>query len=283
MSSNKTVGRVTARRQSSSSAPVQERVTVAVLAPRIPVGFTPPTGVGMADVFNWDETLNWSQNAPLHHPNNQPASPFHRKPSLIKKLGLTTQRERANPQSDLPPFVMRSVPYGTWRKHYAKDKDGNYKGTHAPAEDCLLKPDDLQKWRFEEGTGYHDRWTRGKEILPVYEEAAAHPKVPEYEVNYDGPPKDDPVPHTDGVNATETEEEMQQRFRNDQRDFLQQAGMSTSVRPQQDVVSTDPSTVRAPRDRDGGVIRFQNQKAPKLGWKKKLVMGFEGMSGGGAG
>jgi len=47
------------------------------------------------------------------------------------------------------------------------------------------------------------------------------------------------------------------------------------------VVSTDPATVRAQRDEDGKVIRFQNQKAPKFGWKKKLVKGFEGMAGGG--
>lgn len=296
MSRNESVGRVTARKQSSKSAPVQERVTVAVLPPRLPIGYTPPTGVGMADAFSWDESLNWSHNAPLHHSTNQPDSHSQRKPSLVKKMGLTTKRERANPESDLPPFVMRSVPYETWRKHYAKDKDGNYRGTRAPAEDCLLKPDDLQKWRFEEGTGYGDKWTRGKEVLPVYEEAAAHPRVPEYEVNYDGPPRDEPPidvaavetdqtrpPQFRDVAEVETDQTRPAQFRDEQRDFLHQMGMSAGARPQQDVVSTDPATVRAQRDANGEVVRFENQKAPKLRWRQKLVKGFEGMAGGGGG
>lgn len=238
----------------------------------------------MADVFSWDESLNWSQRAPLHHSTNQPASHSQRKPSLINKLGLTTQRTRANPNSDLPPFVMRSVPYDTWRKHYAKDKDGNYRGTHAPAEDCLLKPDDLTKWRFEEGTGYADRWTRGKEILPVYEEVRDQPRVPEYEVDYDGPPREEPVVPAYTIEE-EREEEGQQQFRDGQRDYLQRMGMTTQPqhRLQQEVVSTDPSTFRAARDENGEVIKFENQRAPKLGWRKGLVKGFEMMSGGGSG
>ena len=283
MSRTDTVGRVTARRQSSASAPVQERVTVAVLPPRLILGYTPATGVGMADAFSWDESLNWSHNAPLHHSTNQPASHSQRKPSLVKKLGLTIKRERANPKADLPPFVMRSVPYETWRKHYAKDKDGTYRGTHTPAEDCLLKPDDLQKWRFEEGTSYSDRWTRGKDVLPVYEEAAAHPRVPEYEVDYDGPPRDEETTPADTVAENQVDERTQQQFRDAQRDFLQQMGMSNTPRPQQDVVSTDPTTMRAQRDENGEVVRFQNQPAPKLGWKKRLVTGFEGLAGSGSG
>jgi hypothetical protein len=235
----------------------------------------------MADAFSWDESLNWSHNAPLHHSTNQPASHSQRKPSLVKKMGLTTKRERANPKSDLPPFVMRSVPYDTWRKHYAKDKDGNYKGTRAPAEDCLLLPDDLQKWRFEEGTSYGDKWTRGKEVLPVYEEAAAHPRAPEYEVDYNGPPRDEPTLPTTPEEETGTEEGSLHQFRDEQRDSLQRMGMSTGARPQQNVVSTDPATVTAQRDANGEVIRFENQKAPRLGWKKKLVKGFEGLAGSG--
>jgi hypothetical protein len=272
MSRKESVGRVTARRQSSASAPVVDWVTVAVLPPRIPFGYNPPTSVGLAaDAFGWDESLNWS---------NQPASHPQRKPSLVKKMGFTTKRERANPTSDLPPFVMRSVPYETWRKHYAKDKDGNYKGTHAPAEDCLLKPDDLQKWRFEEGTSYGDRWTRGKEVLPVYEEAIAHPRVPEYEVDYDGPPRDEPTIATGTTEDLEPAAVGQSHFRDEQRDFLQSMGMSTGPRPQEEVVSTDPATVTAPRDANGEVVRFQNQKAPKLGWRKRLTKGVEEMGGG---
>lgn len=281
MSRKGSVGRVTARRQSSASAPVTDRVTVAVLPPRIPFGYNPPTSVGMAaDAFGWDESLNWSQNAPLHHSTNQPASHSQRKPSLAKKMGFTTKRERANPESDLPPFVMRSVPYDTWRKHYAKDKDGNYKGTHAPAEDCLLLPDDLQKWRFEEGTNYGDRWTRGKEVLPVYEEATAHPRVPEYEVDYDGPPRDEPTISVGTAEDPDPEAASQSQFKDEQKDFLQSMGMSTGPRPHQEAISTDPATITAQRDENGEVIRFQNQTAPKLGWRKRLTKGVGEMAGG---
>ena len=35
----------------------------------------------------------------------------------------------------------------SWRKHYAKDKHGHYRGTEAPAEDCLLLAEDEKKWR----------------------------------------------------------------------------------------------------------------------------------------
>jgi hypothetical protein len=134
------IGRVNPRQVSTSDpAPVQT-VTVAVLPPRLPsglglgLGLGPRTGVPVADVFNRDEALNWrpsEADEARHRP--KPASK-----NLLKRGGLTTARQKANPH--LPPFVTKQVPYETWRKHYAKDKDGNYKGTHAPAEDYLLRP-----------------------------------------------------------------------------------------------------------------------------------------------
>lgn len=81
-----------------------------------------------------------------------------------------------------------------WRKHYAKDKNGRYHGTLAPAEDCLLLPEDVEKWRLGEPETKADLWTRGKEVLPVYgqiheEDANA---LPEYSERYDGPPPEEP-------------------------------------------------------------------------------------------
>jgi hypothetical protein len=55
------------------------------------------------------------------------------------------------------PMVFRVVPYEEWRKHYAKDKEGRYRGTHEPAPDCLLLPADVVKWRGN------------NEVLPAYE------------------------------------------------------------------------------------------------------------------
>lgn len=91
--------------------------------------------------------------------------------------------------------MLRQIPYDTWRKHYAKDKDGNYHGTHAPAEDCLLKPHDVEKWRFGDPVTKGDLWTRGKEALPVYAEVETTAAVPEYERDYDGPPRTEPGEH----------------------------------------------------------------------------------------
>jgi len=100
-------------------------VSVAVLPPRLPSGMAPPTGIAAADVVSWDEAINWQ-----HNDNAQEETPGRRK-SFMRKVGLTTQRKRSVEEDDLPPFVMRQIPYDTWRKHYAKDKDGNYRGTHA--------------------------------------------------------------------------------------------------------------------------------------------------------
>jgi hypothetical protein len=183
MSRRESVGRLTTRTQSASGPPVQDTVSVAVLPPRLRAGMAPPTGIAPAGAFSWDEAINWQHNEPE---NEEPAG---RRKSFLRKAGLTTQRHKLNP--DTPPFVLRQVPYETWRKHYAKDKDGNYRGTHAPAEDCLLKPDDVQKWRLGDPVTKGDRWTRGREALPVYAEIQDSPQVPTYEYDYDGPPRTD--------------------------------------------------------------------------------------------
>jgi hypothetical protein len=181
MSQPESIGSAHVRKQSSAAAPIQKEVTVAVLPPRLPSGMAPPTGVGAADVFSWDESINWKHNEPLP----QEGAPEKEK-SFRKKIGLTASREKAH--ADTPPFMMRTVSYETWRKHYAKDKDGNYQGTHAPAEDCLLKPHDVEKWNGgAEKKTIADKYTRGAVALPVYEETGAKPGLPEYEEEYTKP------------------------------------------------------------------------------------------------
>lgn len=166
----------------------------------------PPTGLGPADCFGWDERLNWTHNESITEEGNArpqssaqsqpqrqnaelaPASPQRerRRSSLFSKLKPTTSRTRrgdgsASGGSELPPFTFKEVPYDVWRKHYAKDAQGNYRGTHAPAEDCLLMPDDVAKWRLEAPKTKADLWTRGSEALPVYGEVRDDGFVPEYE------------------------------------------------------------------------------------------------------
>lgn len=152
-------------------------VSVAVLPPRFAQGIAPPSGVQAAECFNWDERVNWTHNEPIA--DESQSGEDGKKKSFRKRIGLTTERKKRN--EDLPPFQFRQVPYETWRKHYAKDAQGNYRGTHAPAEDCLLKPEDVAKWRLGEAKTKADLWTRGTERLPVYEEVKEEGAVPEYE------------------------------------------------------------------------------------------------------
>ena len=215
MSHRQSIGRQNPLTQSSSGPAQVEWVSVAVLPPRLPPGLAPPTGIGAADAFSWDEAINWQHNNPI--PTEEQAG---RRKSFLKKAGLTTQRYKRNP--DTPPYIFRSVRYDTWRKHYAKDKDGNYKGTHAPAEDCLLKPDDVQKWNFGEAQTLADKWTRGKEVLPVYAEVREDGNVPEYEVDYDGPPRDGGPPPMEPVVSQDDDDIANHLQRRDTRAHVKQ-------------------------------------------------------------
>lgn len=133
MARRESVGRTRTASQSDSSEPTMKLVSVAVLPPRLPPGMAPPTGIGAADAFSWDESVNWQHNSSI-----QQEEPTRRK-SFMRKIGLTTQRKRAGEEDDLPPFIFRQVPYDTWRKHYAKDKDGNYRGllAYEPSFRCF--------------------------------------------------------------------------------------------------------------------------------------------------
>lgn len=85
-----------------SGPPTQDMVKVAVLPPRLPENMAPPTGLGPADAFSWDEAVNWTHNEKLGK-----AEPTERK-KFMRGIGLTTQRKAAR---DGPPFVFREVPY----------------------------------------------------------------------------------------------------------------------------------------------------------------------------
>lgn len=90
------------RHQSMSGPPVQELVTVAVLPPRLPSDMAAPTGLGPAEAFSWDESINWSHNQKINQPEPTSSKKF------MRKIGLTTQRQKA---TDKPPFIFRKVPY----------------------------------------------------------------------------------------------------------------------------------------------------------------------------
>lgn len=94
------------RHQSASGAPAQEFVTVAVLPPRLPPDMASPTGVGTADAFSWDEAVNWSHNQKINQTEPDPKGAH----KFMRKIGVSTERKKAN---EMPPFIMRKVPYDT--------------------------------------------------------------------------------------------------------------------------------------------------------------------------
>ena len=206
MSARESVGRLKARTQSSSAPAAQSHVTVAVLPPHVidqPSASTansvgPAFGVSPAALGHGVGLDMMERRA-----SAQSVSQNTRRKSFFRKGSLTGARQ-VNP--DAPPFIFRTVTYETWRKHYAKDKDGNYKGTHAPAEDCLLKPDDLQRWRLGDVTSEASKWTRGAEALPVYSEVLEAGMVPEYQAD------DNPTPLNEPLTINQEEEELVSRL-----------------------------------------------------------------------
>ncbi|EXJ95273.1 hypothetical protein A1O1_00393 [Capronia coronata CBS 617.96] len=180
MSRRESVARLRVISQSDATPPLVKMVSCAVLPPRFLHDIVAPQGVDMYDAFTCRESIGWEHNGPVRDPEHS------RRKSFLRKVGLTSRRERDAAADDLPPFVLRQIPYDVWRKHYAKDKDGNYRGTHAPAEDCLLKPEDVQKWRLDDPVTKADTWTRGREALPVYADVCAEGPVPEYRLDHEG-------------------------------------------------------------------------------------------------
>lgn len=226
----------------------------------------PPTGLGLADAFSYDESLNWQHNEPINE--EQPG----RRKSLFRKVGLTTQRKRAHAEDDLPPFVFRQIPYDTWRKHYAKDADGNYRGTHAPAEDCLLKPEDVQKWRLGDPVTKADKWTRGREVLPVYSEVREEGAVPEYQVDHPDVP-----PHTQYHDPVMTPDDDRLAEFFDGRDTIasaparrQPSSASTSQQP-----ATTTTTIADGKTAAEIIAEAEARPKQKTTWKQMLSKGAQ--------
>lgn len=199
---NQASGRSYVRTQPSGGPPVVSTVRVAVLPPRLPPEMHAPAGVGSGEGPGFDEHLNLIHNLKVD-PNQSgsvsyqsPTSPTQTQspeittspPTKAYKstfLGMRKTPLRAREKSnDIPPFVFREVTYEVWRKHYAKDKSGRYRGTDTPAEDCLLLPEDVERWRLGPVQTRADLWTRGRDALPGYTSTdiavEGDPSLPEY-------------------------------------------------------------------------------------------------------
>jgi hypothetical protein len=242
-----TIGRRSSAQQSASGPPIQQTVSVAVLAPQAKGGSTRAlggvglgtgtAGLGGGGVVAWENGgvgsgVDWrakrksstvstnslsrrltntsigGENATGLDEEEDDSPKQSRRRSFFRRattagIPITAfntspndprfhqQTEQPKTNSDRPPFVFKQVPYDVWRRHYAKDASGRYRGTHAPAEDCLLQPEDVERWRFKGETNDPalprnpaERWTRGSEALPVYSEAREEGMAPEYD--FDG-------------------------------------------------------------------------------------------------
>lgn len=65
------------------------------------------------------------------------------KAEMPKKKASFFSRRR----SDNTNFVIRQMRRGDYLKHYAKDDSGRYCGQEEPASDCILRGEDIQKYR----------------------------------------------------------------------------------------------------------------------------------------
>ncbi|RMZ79719.1 hypothetical protein DV738_g3183, partial [Chaetothyriales sp. CBS 135597] len=74
-----------------------------------------------------------------------------------KKRSLFSSRRR----SENSQFVMKKIPRGEYLKHYAKDEAGQYVGTDEPAADCILRGEDVAKYRGKNGPLYQ---THGDDV-----------------------------------------------------------------------------------------------------------------------
>ncbi len=78
-------------------------------------------------------------------------------PQKSKKTFWSSRRKSENAN-----FTIKHMPRGDYLKHYAKDPDtGLYIGSEEPAADCILRGDDVMKYRkaalqFENVS--QDRW-----------------------------------------------------------------------------------------------------------------------------
>jgi hypothetical protein len=73
-----------------------------------------------------------------------------------KKWWRRKSSTSSNSINDPNNFVLRKVKRGDYLKHYAKDEQGNYIGTEEPADDCILRGKDLEKYRNSRKTTFRN-------------------------------------------------------------------------------------------------------------------------------
>lgn len=64
-----------------------------------------------------------------------------------KWLRRISSRHSSDSVDDPKNFIIKRMTRGEYLKHYCMDEQDNYAGTEEPAEDCILKGKDLEKYR----------------------------------------------------------------------------------------------------------------------------------------
>ncbi|KAK5055146.1 hypothetical protein LTR84_012894 [Exophiala bonariae] len=82
---------------------------------------------------------DFNNNAPPSDNKSRKLSFFHR-----KSIG-----GGSGGKNDKQKFAMRSVTRLEYLTHYAKDNNGKYVGTEEPADDCILRGEDLERYRHQ--------------------------------------------------------------------------------------------------------------------------------------
>ena len=67
------------------------------------------------------------------------------KPDAYKKEKKSLFSSRR--KSENANFIIKQIPRGEYLKHYAKDEASKYIGTEEPAVDCILRGEDLERYR----------------------------------------------------------------------------------------------------------------------------------------
>ncbi|RMZ91348.1 hypothetical protein DV736_g1440, partial [Chaetothyriales sp. CBS 134916] len=96
-------------------------------------------GQGAADLLPKRYDDNSIITVPVMRPEDAGKADGHKK----EKRSFFSSRRR----SENSNIMMRQMPRGEYLKHYAKDDAGRYVGTEEPAVDCILRGEDVVKYR----------------------------------------------------------------------------------------------------------------------------------------
>ena len=90
-------------------------------------------------------------------------------PRRKSRLGSFFRRKSSSSASKKPKepeFVMKDVTRAEYLKHYAKDDDGNYTGTHDPAPDCILR-NERDRYKYKRKHAFREAMAVGQSQMFV--------------------------------------------------------------------------------------------------------------------